>query len=99
VGIHYASTCAAVSKLNALAEYARSQLEEAIRITHIPASVTGGGSMFRVHTKPEPPVNYRAAPVTAEENARLKLLLEHLFDNGIMMINTCSGTLSTVMTE
>jgi glutamate-1-semialdehyde 2,1-aminomutase len=90
---------AAVSKLNALAEYARSQLEEAIRITDIPASVTGGGSMFRVHMKPEPPVNYRAAFATAEENARLKLLLDHLFDNGIMMINTCSGTLSTVMTE
>ena len=55
--------------------------------------------MFRVHTKPEPPINYRVAFATAEENARLKLLLEHLFDNGIMMINTCLGTHSTVMTE
>ncbi len=55
--------------------------------------------MFRVHMKHEPPVNYRAAFATAEENARLKLLLDHLFDNGIMMINTCSGTLSTAMTQ
>jgi glutamate-1-semialdehyde 2,1-aminomutase len=49
--------------------------------------------------KPEPPINYRAAFETPEQAARLKVLLDHLFDSGIMMINTCSGTLSTVMTE
>jgi len=90
---------AAVLKLNALAEYARVQIEEAIRLTDIPACVSGSGSMFRVHMKPEPPINYRAAFETPEQAARLKVLLDHLFDNGIMMINTCSGTLSTVMTE
>jgi len=90
---------AAVLKLNALAEYARIQIEEAIRLTDIPACVSGSGSMFRVHMKPEPPINYRAAFETPEQAARLKVLLDHLFDNGIMMINTCSGTLSTVMTE
>jgi len=90
---------AAVLKLNALAEHTRIQIEEAIRLTDIPACVTGSGSMFRVHMKPEPPVNYRAAFETPEQAARLKVLLDHLFDNGIMMINTCSGTLSTVMTE
>lgn len=90
---------AAVLKLNALAEYARIQIEDAIHLTEIPACVSGSGSMFRVHMKPEPPVNYRAAFETPEQTARLKVLLDHLFDNGIMMINTCSGTLSTVMTE
>ncbi|RLA12384.1 MAG: aspartate aminotransferase family protein, partial [Gammaproteobacteria bacterium] len=90
---------AAVLKLNALAEYARAQITEAIRLADIPACVSGGGSMFRVHMKPEAPINYRAAFETPEQAARLKVLLDHLFDNGIMMINTCSGTLSTVMTE
>ncbi len=28
-----------------------------------------------------------------------QVLLDHLFDNGIMMINTASATLSTPMTE
>ena len=28
----------------------------------------------------------------------IKSLLDYLFDNGIMMINTCSFTISTVMT-
>jgi len=90
---------AAVLKLNRLAEYARTRLMEAIRLADIPACVTGGGSMFRVHMKPEPPANYRAAFQTPEETTRLNVLLDHLFDNGVMMINTCSGTLSTVMTE
>ena len=89
----------AVLKLNQLAEYAREQLAEAIRIADIPACVTGGGSLFRVHMKAEAPADYRAAFETAAESARLKLLLDHLFDNGIMMINTCSAALSTVMTR
>jgi glutamate-1-semialdehyde 2,1-aminomutase len=90
---------AAVSKLNALTDYARNQIEEAIRVADISACVTGGGSMLRVHMKPEPPINYRAAFETPEQAARLKVLLDHLFDNGIMLINTCSIALSTVMTD
>ena len=87
-----------VLRLNNLATYARTEITEAIRIADIPACVTGGGSMFRVHMKPEAPLDYRAAFVTPEESKLTSVLLDHLFDNGIMMINTCSGTLSTVMT-
>jgi len=90
---------AAVSKLNQLTEYARIQITEAIHLTGIPACVTGGGSMFRVHMKPEPPLNYRSAFQTTAETAMLKVLLDHLFDNGMIMINTCSAVLSTAMTE
>ena len=89
----------AVLKLNKLADRARSQISEAITIADIPACITGDGSMFRVHMKSEAPRNYREAYSPAEELARLKVLLDHLFDNGLMMINTCSGTLSTAMTE
>lgn len=90
---------AAVERLNRLGEQVRERISEAIRIADIPACVTGGGSMFRVHMKPEAPKNYRMAFETAEESAWIKMLLDHLFANGIMMINTCSGTLSTAMTE
>ncbi len=89
----------AVARLNRLADRAREQIAEAIRVADIPACVTGGGSMFRVHMKPDVAGDYRKAFVTPEESRLLKALLSHLFDNGIMMINTCSGTLSTVMTE
>jgi glutamate-1-semialdehyde 2,1-aminomutase len=89
---------AAVTNLNKLAEYTRGQIAEAIRIADIPACVSGGGSMFRVHMKPEIPLNYRAAYVSPEELKSTQVLLDHLFDNGMMLINTCSGALSTVMT-
>ncbi len=90
---------AAVENLNRLADVARASILEAIRVADIPACVTGGGSMFRVHMKTAVPTTYRAAYMTAKESKLIKALLDHLFDNGIIMINTCSGTLSTVMTE
>jgi glutamate-1-semialdehyde 2,1-aminomutase len=89
---------AAVQNLNKLAEYARKQITEAIRVVDIPACVSGGGSMFRVHMKPEVPLNYRAAFVSPEEMKSTQVLLDHLLHNGIMMIYSCSGALSTAMT-
>jgi glutamate-1-semialdehyde 2,1-aminomutase len=53
--------------------------------------------MFRVHLKPNPPQNHREAFVTPEESVRLATLLDHLFDEGFMMISTCTATLSTAM--
>ena len=90
---------AAVARVNALAKRAIEGVEEAIRATGIQACVTGGGSMFRVHLKERPPRNYREAFMTPEENRRLKLLLDHLFGEGFLMINTCSATISTPMGE
>ena len=90
---------AAVANINRLADSARTSITEAIRVAGIPACVSGGGSMFRVHLKAEIPTTYRTAYVTPKEAKLLKVLLDHLFDNGIMMINTCSGTMSTAMAE
>lgn len=90
---------AAVDRLNGLAEKARDVISEAIRIADVPACVTGAGSMFRVHMKAEAPRTYREAFASKEEGLGIKILLDHLFDNGIMMINTCSGALSTAMTQ
>ena len=89
----------AVANLNRLADRARASIAEAIRVADVPACVTGGGSMFRVHMKAEIPTTYRAAYMTPKESKIIQALLDHLFDNGIIMINTCSGSLSTVMTE
>ncbi len=89
----------AVHTINALADNARRQIAEAIKVADIEACVTGAGSMFRVHMKAEAPNDYRAAFVTPAEAKATLTLLDHLFDNGVMMINTCSGTLSTVMTQ
>ena len=90
---------AAIEKVNQLAERARMQITEAIKIAGIPACVTGGGSMFRVHMKPDVPRDYRTSYVGPDEAKLTKALVDHLFDNQIMMINTCSAAISTVMTE
>jgi glutamate-1-semialdehyde 2,1-aminomutase len=88
-----------VDRVNALARVAVKKVEEAIRQTGISASVTGTGSMFRVHLKPTAPRDYREASLSPEENKRLKVLLSHMFDEGIILINSCSAALSTPMVE
>ena len=49
--------------------------------------------------KPEPPSNYRDSFANADETRMINILLDHAFDNGIMLMNTGSGALSTAMTE
>ncbi|MFB3430146.1 MAG: aspartate aminotransferase family protein [Phycisphaerales bacterium] len=90
---------AAIERLNGLAQRGIEGIEAAIARTGARACVTGTGSMFRVHMKPVAPRNYREAHATPEENARLLTLLDHLFDHGCVMINTCTAALSTPMTE
>lgn len=90
---------AAARRLNALAQRAVGGVEDAIRETGVRASVTGSGSMFRVHMKSTPPRNYREAHLSPEESKRLKTLLDHMFDEGFILINSCSCALSTPMTE
>ncbi|MGB0953415.1 MAG: aspartate aminotransferase family protein [Planctomycetota bacterium] len=90
---------AAVDRLNGLTERTMKGLEAAIARTGVKACVTGGGSMFRVHFKEQVPRNYRETYASAEENRLINLQLDHMFESGFMMINTCAGTLSTPMGE
>ena len=89
----------AVEKLNQLGDYARSKLASVIDETEIDASITGAGSMFRLHLKSEPPTEYRSAFQNAREVADIKFLVDYLYNHGCMMISTCSAALSTVTTE
>jgi glutamate-1-semialdehyde 2,1-aminomutase len=88
---------AAVDQINDLGDYARASITEAIRESAIEACVTGAGSMFRIHMKPEPPVDYRSAYMNRVEQQQINQLVNHLFDSGFMMINTCTAALSTAM--
>ena len=90
---------AAVKRLNALADRAKAGINRVIKETGVKACVTGHGSMFRVHMKATAPKDYREAYPTPDESKRLKVLLEHMFNNGIILINSGSATLSTPMTE
>lgn len=89
----------AVQRINNLANRARSQIRDAIAVADVTACITGAGSMLRVHFKPEPPREYRSSFMGPDEAVMLKAFLDHLLDNGIIMINTGTVMLSTVMTE
>ena len=90
---------AAVDRLNTLADHTRQTINEAIKITGIPACVSGGGSILRVHLKEKIPGGYRSAYLDKRETQILTKLTDELYASHIMMINTCSFALSTVMTE
>jgi glutamate-1-semialdehyde 2,1-aminomutase len=90
---------AAVQRLNRLGDLARSRITEAIAVAGIPACVAGAGSLFRIHMKPEAPRDYRDVYPTQVQANSLKVLLDHAAANGILLIETGSGALSTPMTE
>jgi glutamate-1-semialdehyde 2,1-aminomutase len=90
---------AAVARLNRLGDLARSGITEAIRVSAVPACVTGTGSMFRVHLKAEAPRNYRDAFTDAQGRKRLARFVDGMLDSGIMLTNTGTGMLSTVMSQ
>lgn len=90
---------AAVSRLNELGDLARARLNEVIKIAGATACVTGAGSMFRIHMKETPPANYREAYVSSIEKSMRQTFLDHMLENGVVLINTCTGMLSTPMTS
>lgn len=89
----------AVSELNRLGDVARKQLAEVFAVADVPGCVTGAGSMFRIHMKNEPPADYRSAYPKADESRRLRMLLDFLAANGILLIGTGTGMLSTPMRQ
>lgn len=89
----------AVDRLNRMTETARLGLEEAITRTGVKASVTGGGSMLRIHLKECPPTTYRESYSTPDEAAHMSRFLDRVSQLGVVMIDSGSVALSTPMGE
>ncbi len=87
----------AVIRLNKLGDYARASIADAIGTADVPASVTGTGSLLRIHLKASAPRNYREAHMSATGQKALSALITALYDQGIMMIHTGAAALSTAM--
>jgi glutamate-1-semialdehyde 2,1-aminomutase len=90
---------AAVERLNRLGDHARTAISEAIEASAVPACVTGAGSMFRIHFQAEAPRNYRETFAGVPGKKQLAVFVDAMFDAGIMLTNTGTGMLSTVMTS
>ena len=89
-----------ILKLNALTETAIYQIEESIKIADVPISITGAGSMFRLHLQEKKPTCYREAYHTDEKKSIIKELLDYLFlEEQIIMINTCACMFATSMAQ
>ncbi len=90
----------AVLKLNDLTQTAIKQIKEAAKFADVGISITGAGSMFRIHLKETPPSTYREAYQNAECKQVINEMLDYLFfKENIMMINTCACMFSTVLTQ
>jgi len=88
----------AILKLNILTQKAVDQIKEAVKIADVPISITGTGSMFRLHLKSNAPTSYREAYQDIETKSLINEMLDYLFiDEKIMMVNTLACMFSTVM--
>jgi glutamate-1-semialdehyde 2,1-aminomutase len=90
----------AVEQLNALTRTAIQQVEESIKIAEVPISITGSGSMFRLHLQGMKPTSYREAYHSREKKELMTELLDHLFlVENIIMVNTGSFMFATSLTQ
>jgi glutamate-1-semialdehyde 2,1-aminomutase len=90
----------AVLDLNTLAITARNQIEESFRIADVPLSITGAGSMFRIHLQENAPQSYREINQTKEAKAIINELLDYLFfEENIIMINTLACMFATTLIQ
>jgi glutamate-1-semialdehyde 2,1-aminomutase len=90
----------AIEQINALTQKAIDQINEAVQMTGVPVSITGAGSMFRLHLRPEPPTTYREAYQNKDAASLITKMLDYLFyEEKLMMINTLACMFSTVMTQ
>jgi glutamate-1-semialdehyde 2,1-aminomutase len=87
----------AVDRLNALGHSIRELLREVIAEIGAEASVTGTGSMFRIHLSSQVPTSYREAYMDNAKRARLDHFLTDLLECGVILANTGAGMLSTAM--
>lgn len=88
----------AVKALNSLTSKAISQINEAIKIADVPVSVTGAGSMFRIHLRPNPPSTYRDAYQSKETSQVISEILDFLYHKErLLLVNTLSCMFSTVL--
>jgi glutamate-1-semialdehyde 2,1-aminomutase len=89
----------AVARLNQLGRLVRSRIAEAIAESGAPASVTGAGSLFRIHLKAEAPTDYRSLFPTPQEKEAMRRFIDELYGAGIVLIHSGAGALSTPMGE
>jgi glutamate-1-semialdehyde 2,1-aminomutase len=88
-----------VEQLNSLTRTAMKQIAEAATTAGVPVCLTGAGSLFKIHFRSDTPTTYRES--YEDEGARkvVNAFIERLHEKGVIIVNSCSCVLSTVMTQ
>lgn len=90
---------AAIDRLNGLGDGLREEVRKGLATAGVEASVTGMGSLFRLHLGPTKVTGYRSAFTDPEKAKLIRRIHLALLDEGILLTPNCSGALSTPMTE
>lgn len=89
----------AIEQVNRLALLAIEGLEDVIRFKGYDASITGSGSLFRIHMQADAPTNYRDSFPAPATKKRLEDFFDALLDRGILLIYSGTAAISTAMGE
>lgn len=89
----------AFDRLNGLGDRLRAGLREAIAAADLPLSVTGEGSLYRLHARTEAPRTYRKAHPRDAGAVFARLVWEGLLERGISAPESSCCSLSTAMTD
>jgi glutamate-1-semialdehyde 2,1-aminomutase len=88
---------AAFARLDELGDKLRGGLAACLERAGVPGSVTGMGSLFRIHPAARGLVDYRSAVPDEAERARLDRIQRELMDHGVLIAPTGLGCLSTAV--
>lgn len=88
-----------VERLNTLGDTLRQKICKGIADAGVAATVTGLGSLFRLHVGSGPVTGYRSAFPTPEAAKLIRKIQMAMLDENILLTPNCSGALSTPMTE
>jgi glutamate-1-semialdehyde 2,1-aminomutase len=87
----------AFRRLAEMGDKLRAGIAACFKDVGVPGSVTGAGSLFRVHPTGRSMVDYRSSWHEPEEAKRLTSIVRYLLDHGVLISPTGLGCVSTVM--
>ena len=88
-----------VDRLNGLGERLRGELRKGFAKAGVAATVTGMGSLFRLHLGAGDVTGYRSAFADPETAKRIRRIQLAMLNENVLLTPNCSGSLSTPMTE
>jgi glutamate-1-semialdehyde 2,1-aminomutase len=87
----------AFARLDELGAKLRGSVADCFKHAGVEGSVTGVGSLFKIHPTTRELTDYRSTRTDAAEAARLDHIVRYLLDHGVFLSPTGLGCVSTVM--